>query len=93
MAWHKPPADPAGAMWARFRRLLGWMAAAAALAALGALAYLRFSGAPMRPSLVISVTVAVFLSVLLAAVLMGLVYLSARSGHDASVDRRWEDEL
>jgi hypothetical protein len=68
--------------WARYLRLMKWMALAALAAAGAALLYLKMSGAPMRPSLVIATIAGVGLSVLLGTALMGLVFLSSAGGHD-----------
>lgn len=69
----------------RFRMLLlSALAASATLTPL-ALWYLHASGTPLRLHLVIALTLAITLSMLLAAVLMGLVFHSAASGHDRRV--------
>lgn len=71
--------------WARYRRLMRWMALVALAVVLGALAWLRASGAPMPPAMVIATIAGVGLSMLLGTALMGLVFLSAGSGHDDTV--------
>ncbi|MFV0623899.1 hypothetical protein ACBY01_07815 [Sphingomonas sp. ac-8] len=73
--------------WQRFRRILRWMALLSAAAAVLAVAVLWQSIGPMPIHMVIATALGVGLSVLLAAALMGLVFLSAGSGHDAAVDR------
>ena len=75
------PARTADA-WARYLRLMKWMALAAVAAAALALLYLKVSDAPMRPSLVIATIAGVGLSVMLGTALMGLVFLSNAGGHD-----------
>jgi hypothetical protein len=84
-----PLDDPAYARfaWRRFRRLLGWMAAVAALAAGIAVALLWHLLGPLPIHMMIATILGVGLSVLLAAALMGLIFLSSGSGHDAAVDR------
>lgn len=73
--------------WARFRRLLWWMAGVAALAAIAAVALLWWLVGPLAIHMAIATALGVGLSVLMAAVLMGLIFLSSGTGHDAAVDR------
>ena len=68
--------------WARYRALMSWMALASVLAVIAALAYLWAVGAEMRLGTVLATIAGVGLSVLLGTALMGLVFLSDRSGHD-----------
>ena len=77
--------DPSPSPWPRFRRAMRVSALAAALAVAGALGWLWASGAPMRVGLLLAVTLGIGASVLLGGALMGLVYVSARSGHDDTV--------
>ncbi|MEE4350104.1 MAG: hypothetical protein V2J26_07735 [Pacificimonas sp.] len=66
----------------RFKLFFG-IAAAVSVPIIGAaLAWLSASGATLGIHLVISVALAVFFSMMLAAGLMGLVFLSSESGHD-----------
>lgn len=60
----------------------------AIIAVLAALAWLDSTGAPPRWELYLAVTVGVAGTLLLTGALMGLVFVSSRSGHDDSVDRR-----
>lgn len=60
----------------------------AMVAVLAALAWLRWTGAPARWELYLAVTVGVAGTLLLTGALMGLVFVSSRSGHDDSVDGR-----
>ena len=69
--------------WARYRRLMRWMALVAVVAAALALSYLSASGVPMRLHMVIATIAGVGFSVLIGTALMGLVFLSNRTGHDA----------
>lgn len=86
--------DPAIAQfaWARYRRLMVWMVFAAFASATVALSilYIRNPGASIH--LFIAAAAGIFLSVLLGAALMGLVFLSAGTGHDAAIDDRLERE-
>lgn len=86
--------DPAVASfaWARYKRLMRWMAFAAFSSAAVAISilYIRNPGASIH--LFIAAAAGVFVSVLLGAALMGLVFLSAGTGHDESIEERLEEE-
>lgn len=86
--------DPSRAAlaWARYRRLMKWMAAAATAAVLGAILYLKAQGGPLPIHMLIATIAGVGFSVLLAAALMGLVFLSSGSGHDEDVADKGEDD-
>ena len=60
----------------------------AIIAVVAALAWLDATGAPARWELYLAVTVGVAGTLLLTGALMGLVFVSSRSGHDESIDRR-----
>lgn len=64
------------------------IAALAVVAVLAALAWLHWTGAPVRWELYLAVTLGVAGTLLLTGALMGLVFVSSRSGHDESVDGR-----
>jgi uncharacterized membrane protein len=68
--------------WARYKRLMSWMAVAAFVAVLLALIYLKSSGEPVPIHMMIATIAGVGFSVLLGTGLMGLVYFSNNSGHD-----------
>ncbi|MBU6166470.1 MAG: hypothetical protein KGQ52_10085 [Alphaproteobacteria bacterium] len=71
--------------WARFRRLMLWVGLATLLALAGGLWWLWASGAPARWELWVAAAGAIAGTMLLTGGLMGLVFLSSRSGHDAAV--------
>lgn len=71
--------------WRRYRSLMGWMAGASGLAAIAGLAILRGLIGPMPWVMMISTAGGIFFTVLLAAALMGLVFLSSGTGHDESI--------
>jgi peptidoglycan/LPS O-acetylase OafA/YrhL len=78
-----PPRHEAPALaWSRYRRMMKWMALAAAIAAALAVAYLKATSDAMPWPMVLATIAGVGLSVLLGTALMGLVFLSDRSGHD-----------
>ncbi|MEI6487269.1 MAG: hypothetical protein WCO11_13525 [Sphingomonadales bacterium] len=84
-----PPlaADPAESPWIAFRRLMRIVTGCAVAAVVAALAALQFTGAPQRWELWAAVAGGVAGTVLLTGALMGLVFVSSRSGHDDHVGR------
>jgi hypothetical protein len=72
--------------WARFRRIMAWMALASALATVVGLEALRLTVGPMPLLATIFSGGGIFFTVLLAATLMGLVFLSSGSGHDDKIE-------
>lgn len=82
-----PLDDPASASFAftRWKRLMRLMAAITAVTVAGILAYLWFSGTAMSIHFYIAVGLGVSASMMLMGALMGLVFLSNGTGHDASV--------
>ncbi len=79
--------DLPGIHWRRYRRLLGLMFALAVATIAGALVVLHGQGVVLRPNFVIALSLGIGLSLLLAGALMGLVFVSANSGHDDAVER------
>lgn len=77
------PYEGADVAWTRYKRLMLWMALVAGVAAALALVYLSASGEPLRLHMVIGTIAGVGFSVLVGTGLMGLVFLSNRTGHDA----------
>lgn len=68
--------------WARFRRIMAWMALLA-IACVGlTLSYLRWDGGPVPMAMAIAASIGVFLTVMVGTGLMLLVFLSHGSGHD-----------
>lgn len=84
--------DYASFAWARYRRILKWMTLAAALAGLAAIGILSWMGGGIHWIPALGAFMGVFVTVLMAAALMGLVFLSSGSGHDESVSRASEDQ-
>lgn len=74
--------------WTRYRRIMAWMALAAALCAGAAVAGLDYTYGPLSWVAVLATIGGIGGSVLMAAALMGLVFLSSGSGHDEDIDRR-----
>ena len=72
--------------WRRYRRLMLWMTLAAVAAVAVALGWLRTQG-PVPLAMLLATVAGVGLSVMLAAALMGLIFLSSGTGHDEEADR------
>ncbi len=71
----------------RFARLMKLMFGASLLVLVAAFAWLHASGTPMPLPFIGAIAFAVIGSLMLAAALMGLVFFSAASGADDSVDK------
>lgn len=77
----------------RFWRLMAVTAIIATFSVIGALGYMVASGTQLRLHFVIALTLGITLTLLLAGALMGLLFFSARSGHDdTAFDRDDLDE-
>ncbi len=74
--------DYAAYAWQRYRRLMGWMAFASTVSVVLGLGALWWLSGPIPWPMLLFSALGIFFSVLLAAALMGLVFLSAGSGHD-----------
>ena len=79
--------DYAAFAWARYRRLLGWMALATALIVATAVWLLDIWYGPLSWITILAAIGGFGASIMMAAALMGLVFLSSGSGHDEDVDR------
>ncbi|CAN5231779.1 hypothetical protein BH10PSE12_BH10PSE12_35150 [soil metagenome] len=77
--------------WARFRRIMAWMALAGGACVLIALAWLAWRGSPMPIHMIIATTLGVWLTFMLGTGLMALVFLSSGTGHDEQVEDRLKD--
>jgi apolipoprotein N-acyltransferase len=86
--------DPAYAnfAWDRYKRLMKWMAFASFLAALAGLYWIHVQVPDATIHMYVATALGISFSVLLAAALMGLVFLSAGSGHDECIDDPFKDE-
>ena len=78
----------------RFWLLMKIMLLITSLGIGGVYAILIRSGEPFHLHFFIAIGLGVFFSLMLAGLLMGLVFLSNRSGHDAQIgaDDDWKDE-
>lgn len=87
--------------WGHYRRLLGWMTLVAmGGAALAVTILWLWLDGDIPLHMAIATALGVGLTMWLAAALMGLVFLSSGTGHDATVidwsrdevDRHWQDD-
>ncbi len=83
--------DHAQFAWGRFRKLMIWMVIASTVTAAGGLWLLHKLIGTIPFHMAIATGVGTFISVMLAAALMSLVFLSNGTGHDASIDDPFED--
>jgi hypothetical protein len=74
--------ERAAVAWARYKIFMRRMVLLAIAVSLLAIFWLWATGAPMRLHMVIAVFAGVALTVLVGTGLMGLVFLSNRTGHD-----------
>ena len=80
--------DYARFAWGRFRSLMAWMTLAAATCVAIVIAVMAHVQGPLRLVTMLAIIGGVGGSVMLAAALMGLVFLSSGTGHDEDVERR-----
>ena len=79
--------DPAAAAhaWARFRRVFGWTVLAIVVIDAAAILAIDYFYGPLSLLLVVSTAIGFALTMLLAAALMGLAFMSDGTGHDQAV--------
>ena len=77
--------DYAAFAWRRYRRLMAWMVLASLSTTIGCLIFLGHLIGDIPLHMMIATAAGVFVSVLLASALMGLVFLSSGSGHDDAI--------
>ncbi len=77
--------DYAAFAWARYRVLMWWMVLASLLAVVAGLGILWLLAGPIPWLMMLWTSLGIFFAVLLAAALMGLVFLSSGSGHDHAI--------
>ncbi len=77
--------DYAAFAWGRYRALMRWMVLASFSAVVLGLGLLWLLAGPLPWQMLALTAGGIFFSVLLAALLMGLVFLSSGSGHDDAV--------
>ena len=92
----RPPNPPQGLddpdyarfAWRRFRELMAWMTLAAAVCVAAVIAGMAYVQGPLHLVTMLAIIGGVGGSVMMAAALMGLVFLSSGTGHDEDVDQR-----
>lgn len=77
--------------WTRFRRIMYWMTGLALVCVAATLFYLLGRGAGVSLQMAIAAAAGVFLTVMVAAALMSLVFLSAGTGHDEDADDPFDE--
>ena len=80
--------DYARFAWARFRRVLKWMAVTAAIVVAFAIWLLDRVYGPLSWVTILAAIGGFGGTIMMAAALMGLVFMSSGTGHDEDVDRR-----
>jgi hypothetical protein len=84
--------ERAAVAWDRYKLMMRRMVLLAVATALLSIAYLWATGAPMRLHMIIAVFAGVALTVLVGTGLMGLVFLSNRTGHDEDAAHGGQDD-
>ena len=87
-----PDYERAADAWARYKRMMRWMVLAAAATVALSLLYLWQAGGPMPLHMVVATIAGVGLTVLVGTGLMGLIFLSNRTGHDEDAGRGDRDD-
>ncbi len=88
-----PDYERAAEAWARYKQTMRWMALLALVCVLLSLIYLKSFGDPVPIHMVIATVAGVGLIVLVGTGLMGLIFLSNRTGHDEEASRNdWNDD-
>lgn len=87
--------DPqiAAIAWARFRRIMAWMALGGLVCVGLALLFLRWWVGAMPIHMMIATILGVWLTFMLGTGLMALTFLSSGTGHDEQVMDRMKDEV
>jgi hypothetical protein len=84
--------DRAAFAWARYRRLMRFMAAVTLAVVVVVLLILHWLNGPLPIHFYIATALGVGASMLLTALLMGLVFLSSGTGHDESIEDPLDDD-
>jgi hypothetical protein len=87
-----PDYERAAIAWARYKQTMKWMALAAVVTVLLALIWLKSFGEPVPIHMMIATIAGVGLTVLVGTGLMGLIFLSNRSGMDDEAGRPGEED-
>ena len=85
--------DYASHAWARYWRLMRFMALVTVLALVGVMTAIYMTGSELPIHFYVATGLGVFFAMLLASALMGLVFLSSGTGHDEAIDDRIHHDL
>lgn len=94
MAKRSPLDDPGTSAhaWARYKRLMKWMAAFTLAVVMTALGLFYWYNGLVSIHFFIATALGIGFAIMLTAALMGLVFLSSGTGHDESVTDLAEDQ-
>ena len=85
--------DYSGFAWSRYWRLMRWMLAVTVVVTAIVLTAFWWKYGFLSIHFFIAPALAIIVSMMLTAALMGLVFLSSGSGHDEAIDDPFEDEV
>lgn len=85
--------DYSGFAWSRYWRLIRWMLAFTLLVTAVVLCAFWWKYGFLSIHFFIAPALAIIVSMMLTAALMGLVFLSSGSGHDEAIEDPFEDEV
>jgi len=74
--------------WSRFRKMMRAMAAASLAVAFAIVALVWWHSGPLPIVFVIMTAAGIWATIMMAALLMGLMFLSSGTGHDEQVEDR-----
>lgn len=74
--------------WARFRKIMWAMAAFSLAVGLAVAALIWWMNGPVPWIFVVMIVVGIWTTIMMAALLMGLMFLSSGAGHDDQVEDR-----
>lgn len=94
MTRRSPLDDPEYARfaWARYWRLMRWMAGVTLVVTVGALFAFWWNNGFVSIHFFIATAGAIIGAIMLTAALMGLVFLSSGTGHDEAIEDPFEEE-
>jgi hypothetical protein len=85
--------DYAAFAWGRYRRVLGWMALASLGTAILSILVLWHLLGWLNLTIILATGLGVFLTMMMGAALMGLMFPSSGSGHDEQVEDRISPQI
>lgn len=79
--------------WSRFRKILWAIAAVALLASAGVAGLIWWTSGPLPWLFLAMIAGGVWTTIMMAAFLMGLMFLSSGTGHDESIDDKMSSDV